>query len=286
MARSTRRKSVNRKSGKATRGKAPPLRKTAAKGKTAAKRKVVAKRKTASPAKPAAEWLDLGDGLNAYYARPAGRGRFPAVIIYIEAFGVNAHFKKLARRFAREGFCAIVPDLYDGLVVDYNNLDAAIAKLRSLDDDRVMAQTRRTLDALMRRSEVKKGRVGVTGFCMGGRYTFLANAALADHVGAAASFYGGGIAPVKDGAGRRPLLDEIPAMQTPLSFYYGAKDTSILPDEIGRIAEAMAKANKRFTMTVFDDAGHGFFCEDRASYMKPAAQQAWTEMIGTFRAAL
>lgn len=285
MARTARRKT-------AAKGKGRSVTKKSSTKKSGTKR--IAKRKAAparaakpkAPARPSAEWLDLGDGLKAYYARPAGRGPFPAVLVYIEAFGVNAHFKRLAMRLAREGFCAIVPDLYDGLVVEYANIDAAIAKLRSLNDDQVMARSQRTINALMARSEVRKGKIGVTGFCMGGRYVFLANAVLADRIGAAVSFYGGGIAPVEDRAGRKPLLDAIPAMRTPINFYYGTKDTSILSDELGRIAEAMAKANKRFTLTVFDDVGHGFFCEDRASYAKSAAQQSWKEMIGIFRAAL
>lgn len=281
MARKARRKTAAR--GKAgSKSKKPATKKTARKKAAPARKPAPAKRAQ----RPTAEWLDLGNGLRGYYARPAGRGPFPAVLVHIEAFGVNAHFKKLAARFAREGFCAIVPDLYDGLIVDYANIDAAIAKLRSLNDDQVMAQSQRAIDALMKRSEVRKGKVGVTGFCMGGRYTFLANAVLADRVGAAVSFYGGGIAPVEDRAGRKPLLDLIPSMRTPVHFYYGAKDMSILPDELGRIAEAMAKANKRFTMTVFDDVGHGFFCEDRASYVKPAAQQSWKEMLAIFRDAL
>ncbi len=271
MARRTKRKSAAKGKGRApTRKKAAPARKARAK----------------TPARATAEWLDLGNGLKAYYARPAGRGPFPAVLVYIEAFGVNAHFKKLASRFARAGFCAIVPYIYDGLIVDYANVDAAIAKLRSLDDDQVMAKSLRAIDALMKRSEVRKGKIGVTGFCMGGRFAFLANAVFADRVGAVVSFYGGGIAPVQDRAGRKPLLDLIPSMRSPLAFYYGTKDTSILPDELGRIAVAMANANKRFTMTVFDDVGHGFFCEDRPSYVKSAAQQSWTEMLAVFKAAL
>lgn len=276
MARKTVRKGATK--GKvASSGKKTPARKSS---------KANAAKKPAAPARPTTEWLDLGDGLKAYYATPAGRGPFPAVLVYIEAFGVNAHFKKMAARFAREGFCAIVPDLYDGLIVDYSNIDAAIAKLRSLNDDQVMARSLRCIETLMARREVRKGKVGVTGFCMGGRYTVLANAVLADRIGAAVSFYGGGIAPIQDRAGRKPLLDLIPSMKTPVHFYYGTRDTSILPDEIGRIAEAMARANKRFTMTVFDDVGHGFFCEDRPSYVKAAAQQSWKEMIALFRNAL
>jgi carboxymethylenebutenolidase len=230
------------------------------------------------------EWVDIGDGLRAYYGKPAGEGPFPAVVIYIEAFGVNDHFEKLTARFAEAGFVAITPDIYDSKIYAYDDLDNAIGHLKRMDDDTVIAQTAATVDFLEKRSEVKSGDICVTGFCMGGRYTFLANAALASRFKAAASFYGGGIGPVEDFAGRKILLDRVGEMQAPIMLWYGSQDQSIPAEEHGRIAEAITAANKRYTMTVFPDVGHGFFCEDRASYDAAATEEAWNSTLAFFSA--
>ncbi len=228
------------------------------------------------------EWVDLGNGLRGYYAAPDGAGPFPSVVIYIEAFGVNNHFQKLTERFADSGFAAITPDIYDNATYEYTDMENAIGHLKRMDDDVVMAQTEQALDFLTARPEADDGKVAVTGFCMGGRYAFLANAALASRFKAAAGFYGGGIGPVKDGAGRKTLLDRIGEMQAPIQLWYGSEDGSIAPDEHGRIAEAMSTAGKQFTMTVFPGVGHGFFCEDRASYDKQATDRSWRDTIAFF----
>lgn len=228
------------------------------------------------------EWVEIGDGLRGYYARPEGGGPFPAVLVYIEAFGVNDHFTKLAQRFASAGYVALVPDIYDGKIYEYSNLDGAVGHLKSLDDDTVIAQSTKALDYLAGRPEVNGDAICVTGYCMGGRYTFLANGALASRFKAAASFYGGGIAPVKDMVGRKPLLDQVPAMQAPIMMVYGADDQSIAPDEHGRIAEALGAGGKRYTMTVYPNAGHGFFCEDRQSYVEDVAEHSWAQMLNFF----
>jgi carboxymethylenebutenolidase len=228
------------------------------------------------------EWVDIGGGLRGYYGRPAGDGPFPAVVIYIEAFGVNGHFERLTARFAEAGYAAITPDIFDGEIYEYTDLDNAIGHLKRLDDDTVMAQTEATLDFLAGRPEANGDAVAVTGFCMGGRFAFLANAAHASRFKAAAGFYGGGIGPVEDFAGRKTLLDRVGEMQAPIMLWYGSDDQSIAAVEHGRIAEAMTAAHKQYTMTVFPNVGHGFFCEDRESYDAAATQSSWDKTLAFF----
>ena len=232
------------------------------------------------------EWVDISEDLRGYYACPQGAGPHPCVVIYIEAFGVNEHFTRLTERFANAGFAAITPDIYHGTICAYDDLDSAIGTLKSMDDDNVLAETRATLDFLARQPEANEAQAAVTGFCMGGRFAFLAHAALADRFQAAASFYGGGIGPIKDGAGRKTLLDRVDEIRSPIMFWYGAEDQSIAPDEIGRISEALTKANKRFTVNVFPQLGHGFFCEDRASYDASATEASWHDTVAFFKANL
>ncbi len=221
-------------------------------------------------------WVDMADGLRGYYARPESAGPHPAVLVFIEAFGVNGHFEELAGRLAGQGYCALVPDIYHGKTYSYDDTPNAIGHLKTLRDDTVMAEAGQALDWLACQGEVAQEKTAVLGFCMGGRLAFLANAAHARRLKAAVAFYGGGIAPEKDAAGRLPLLDRIPAMQAPLLLLYGAKDGSILPGEHGRIAAALSTANKTYSLCVFPDAGHGFFCDQRKSYHADAAARAWT----------
>ena len=228
------------------------------------------------------EWLDLGGGLSGFYARPTGPGPFPAVLLFIEAFGVNAHFKALAQRFAAAGYGALVPDIYHGDVFAYDDMEHAIQRLRQMDDATIMAETGRALDGMQARPEIAAGKVGVVGFCMGGRLAFLANADLGGRVAAVVAFYGGGIAPVEDRAGRKPLLDRAGDMAAPLMLLYGAKDGGIDAAEHGRICTALSAAEKRFAIHVFPDAGHGFFCADRPSYAPAAAAESWDLMADFF----
>ena len=137
------------------------------------------------------DWVDVGNGLKAYYGAPAGAGPHPGILVYIEAFGVNEHFKKLTKRLADEGFATITPDIYGGDTYSYDDMDGAIGKLKTMDDDTVISQTEACLKWLGGRAEADSNRAGVTGFCMGGRFTFLANAELANHFKGAAAFYGG-----------------------------------------------------------------------------------------------
>ncbi|WNG37238.1 dienelactone hydrolase family protein [Archangium violaceum] len=228
------------------------------------------------------EWVELGDGLRGYYARPEGAGQFPSVVIYIEAFGLNEHFKRLTERFADAGFATITPDLYDGAVYAYDDLPNALAHLKRMDDNTVLARTEKALDFLAAREEADWTSVAVIGFCMGGRYAFLANAALASRFKAAAAFYGGGIGPVEDAFGRKTLLDRVGDMQAPIQLWYGTEDPFIRPDEHGRIAEALSRAGKQYTLSVFPGATHGFFCEDRESYDKDAARKSWRATTAFF----
>ena len=120
------------------------------------------------------------------------------------------------------------------------------------------------------------GALGMMGFCMGGRYAFLAHQRFGERSRAAACFYGAGIAPASDPFGRPSLLDGIKDMHGPVALYYGAQDTSIHADEHGRIAEAFTTAHRDFLMRVFHNAAHGFFCDQRKSYHADAAARAWT----------
>ena len=228
------------------------------------------------------EWVQLENGPRAWYARPVGVGPHPAVLVFIEAFGVNAHFQDVAQRLARAGYCAMVPDLYHGKTYDYSDFDGAIGHLKTLNDAVVMQEAHLAIQTLQQRAEVWKDAIGALGFCMGGRYAFMANAVHADHLRASVAFYGGGIAPDRDSVGRKPVLHLVDQMRAPLLLLYGAEDQSITPEEHGRIATALSTAGKRYTLTVFPGAPHGFFADPRDSFRPDAAQEGWRLTLDHF----
>src|SRR5256886_14341540 len=114
----------------------------------------------------------------AFLARPAGDRPAAAVLVIMEAFGLNAHIEDVARRIAAEGYVALAPDLYwrggTGRAVRYDQLPEAIALMQSLRDDEVVADVGGAIAYLERQPFVRADRIGITGFCMGGRVTFLA----------------------------------------------------------------------------------------------------------------
>ena len=138
------------------------------------------------------------------------------------------------------------------------------------------------IQALQQRAEVRKDAIGALGFCMGGRYAFMANAIHADQLRATVAFYGGGIAPDRDSVGRKPVLHLVDQMRAPLLLLYGAEDQSITPEEHGRIATALSTARKRYTLTVFPGAPHGFFADPRDSFRPEAAQEGWRLTLDHF----
>jgi carboxymethylenebutenolidase len=224
--------------------------------------------------------VKLGDDLQGYYVAPNRKA--PAVMVLMEAFGLNDNIKGVCDRLARAGYAALAPDFYHGQVFPYTDLTGAIAKLKSLNDDVVMAEFGKGLDFLKTRRNVIQKGVGVTGFCMGGRYTFLANAVHAQQVKAAVSFYGGGIAAQADVAGRPSLLQRVSTMEAPLMFMYGSEDSYIMAEEHQRIALAMSQAKKRYSINVFPGAGHGFMSDRRDSYNPAAAKEAWDMTLAFF----
>lgn len=222
------------------------------------------------------ETVTISGSLRGAIARPASKGPHPAVIVYMEAFGLNSHIRETLQLLASHGYCAVAPDIYHGKVFEYSDFKNAIETLSRLNDAQVMEETRQTLDYIGTLPDVKKDAVGVTGFCMGGRYTFLSMTTFPDSLRAGIAFYGGSIGiQGKDGLGRSGVLDRASALQHPILLLYGADDPSILPEEHARIAETLSRLKKEYQIAVFPNAVHGFFNWHRDSFFRPAANRAW-----------
>ena len=227
--------------------------------------------------------IEIAKGLPGYYVTPTGTGKFPAVIVLMEAFGLNNWCKSICDRLAKSGFAAIAPDFYRGTTYAYTDVAGAIGKLKSLNDDAIMGDVGKSLDFLAGKSEVNANGIGVIGFCMGGRYAFLTNAVYPTKIKAAISFYGGGIdATAGNPLGQKSILDRVSAMQSPIMLMYGSEDQLIAADEHGRVAAALSKAKKRYILNLFPKAGHGFMSDRRENYSPEAAAEAWMMTTGFF----
>lgn len=212
--------------------------------------------------------------MTGHLARPAAAGEYPGVLVIMEAFGLNAHIKGVADRIAAEGFVALAPDVYHRQpngVVGYDELPEAIRLMTSLTDAQILGDVRAAVDHLQADAGVRAERIGITGFCMGGRISFLA-ACHVPAIRAAAPFYGGGI-----GA----LLGDAQQITCPLLLFYGDQDPFIPNDEVATVAQTLQQLGKTAEVKIYPGAPHGFFCDERDSYRAEAARDAW-ERLGRF----
>jgi carboxymethylenebutenolidase len=211
--------------------------------------------------------------MEAYEARPKDGAASPAIIVFMEAFGVNEHIKDVTERVAREGYVAIAPDLYhreQERLVPYADLQKAIGIMNRLQDPKVMDDVGVTLSHLKSQAYVRQGAIGVTGFCMGGRFTYLSAAHHNKEFKAAVPFYGGGIP-----MGKPSPLERTGEVGCPMQLFFGGKDPLIPQEHVEMVKKALTDQKKNFSLKMYPEATHGFFCNERESYNPEAAKDAW-----------
>ena len=222
------------------------------------------------------EQIDVGDKtMNVYVAAPHDAGPHPGIMLIQEIFGVNPHIRQVAERWAREGYFVAAPDVFhrqgDRFESGYDNLAPGFERMGKLRDDEFLRDAGALLDWMREQGAVRKDRIGVTGYCMGGRLTALT--AMTQDVQAAISFYPGGIG---------QLVERFGELNAPILFFFGAKDNFIPVSDTEKVREALQANKKAGEVQVYDDCGHGFFCDARGSYHKPAADDAWKKATDWF----
>jgi len=216
----------------------------------------------------------------AYEAVPdARRG---AVVVIQEAYGVNDYIERVTRDLAERGYHAVAPHLFhrsDIEVVPYDNVQKAIEMIGTLSDDGELTDVDATLEHL-RGSGFADRRIGIVGFCMGGRVTFLTVARRS--IGAGVGFYGGAIVggwPPKFAA----LDGEAATLKAPWLGLFGDNDVSIPVEHVEQLRDALKSAPVETEIVRYANAGHGFHSEPRpASYVPDAAADAWRRTLAWF----
>lgn len=225
--------------------------------------------------------LDTPDGkMEVFEARPKEGGARPAVIVLMEAFGLNNHIKDVTQRIAREGYVAIAPDLYHRepeRTFAYKDLPKAIAVMNRLQDPKVMQDVGAVISHLKGQNYVKAGALGVTGFCMGGRFTYLTAAHHNKEIKAAVAYYGGGIP-----MGKPSPLARTGEINCPIYLFFGGKDPLIPQEHVSQVNKALTDGKKNFTLKLYPEATHGFFCDERESYHAESAKDAWEKTKAFF----
>ncbi len=228
--------------------------------------------------------LTGGGTMGGFLARPADATQRPGVIVWMEIFGVNSHIRDVTERVAREGYVALAPDFFHrtlpGIELGYDEtgMQQGMKGLMALDADQMIQDARDALAFLRKRPNTTK-KVGVMGFCIGGHMTYLT--ACETDVAAAASFYGGGIAAPKGPGGKPSTLGRTPRINGRILCLFGKKDTLIPLAQVDAVKEALASAKARHEVVLYD-ADHGFFCDQRATYHKPSAEDAWRRVKALF----
>jgi carboxymethylenebutenolidase len=203
------------------------------------------------------------------------------VLVVQEAFGVTPHIAGIVDRFEAEGYAALAPDLYHGTVFDYGTpFEELGPSFSSLTGDGILADVDAGLATLADRG-VPASRVAIVGFCMGGTVALFAGAMR--ELGAAVSFYGGGVTESRwDGV--PPLVELAPGLRTPWLGLYGDEDKGIPVEQVEALRAAAALAPVPTRVERFAGAGHGFFNDARkGSYDKAAAEEAWPLVLSWLR---
>ena len=239
-----------------------------------------------------AEGLTAGDvriptsdrEIPAYRAMPAGAGPYPVILVVQEIFGVHEHIRDVCRRLAKLGYMAIAPELYvrQGSVADLADIQKIISTIVSKVPD---AQVMSDLDATVAWAE-KSGngditRLGITGFCWGGRITWL-YAAHSGKLKAGVAWYGRLVGDSTSNTPRHPV-DVAEELKAPVLGLYAGQDTGIPPDTVERMRAACAAAKKECEIVVYPDAPHAFNADYRPSYRPEDANDAWQKMLAWFR---
>lgn len=224
------------------------------------------------------------DMIDAYLARPTGPGPHPGVVVIHHMPGWDEATKEIARKFAHHGYVAISPNLHfrEGKGTPEEN-SASIRAAGGMPDERTMGDVEGAI-AYLRNLPYLNGRVGIIGYCSGGRQVYLAACTLRG-IDAAIDCYGGGaVAKPEELTGRQPVapIDYTKDLRCPLLGLFGNEDRRPSPQDVDITEAELKKWEKIYEFHRYDNAGHGFFSVDRPNYRQHAAMDGWEKVFNWY----
>lgn len=220
-----------------------------------------------------------GRSIPVYLAQPENKKNLPVVLVVSEIFGVHQHIADIARRFAQLGYLALAPDLFvrQGDAASYTSMPELFKDIISKTPD---AEVMQDLDACVAWAGAHGGdtaKLGITGFCWGGRITWL-YAAHNSRLKAAVAWYG------KLASDKTPLQPHSPlelaaSLRVPVLGLYGGKDSGIPLESVERMRAELAKGKSGSEFVLYPEAGHAFHADYRPSYAEAAAKDGWQRCI-------
>lgn len=225
-----------------------------------------------------------GENMPAYYARPKeANGPLPVVLVVQEIFGVHEHIRDICRRLALEGYLAVAPELYfrEGDPNDYHDIPTLFSELVSkVPDSQVLSDLDHAANWAGRNGGDIR-RMGITGFCWGGRISWL-YAAHNPQLRAAVAWYGRLIGEKTMKQQKHPI-DIAVDLGAPVLGLYGGQDEGIPLESVEQMRQALHAANAKAEIVVYPDAGHAFNADYRPSYHAESAQDGWARMLTWFK---
>jgi carboxymethylenebutenolidase len=225
-----------------------------------------------------------GGEIPAYRAMPARGGPFPTVLVVHEIFGVHEHIKDICRRLAKLGYFAVAPLLFsrEGDVTTMADVQQIISKVvAKVPDKQVASDLDATVAWAKSTGKADTTKLGITGFCWGGRLVWL-YAAHNPSLKAGVAWYGPLQSPPSELRPKNPI-DLVNPIDAPILGLYGGKDMGIPVAQIERMRAALKAAGKPSEIVIYPDAGHGFNADYRPSYNAQAAKDGWQRMQAWFK---
>ena len=232
-------------------------------------------------------WVDMdvnGETMEGYLTQPPEEGRYPAVVVIQEIWGVNSHIQYLTDRLPSLGYAALAPALFHregrGTIGLHEEMPTAFERMGRCTDAGIVADLRAAVDYLKAQSFVDPNRIGIVGFCFGGRVSYLAACTIPD-LKAASVYYGGRILQALGGEGPSPL-EQTANINCPGLGLFGEDDQNPSPDQVKQHEDELKKHNKTYEFHTYPNAGHGFFYYDRAMYRQEQAVDGWQRVFAFF----
>ncbi len=229
--------------------------------------------------------IPVKDGeIPAYRAMPAKGSNFPVVIVIQEIFGVHAHIQDICRRFAKLGYFAIAPQMFarQGDVSKITDIQEIISKVVSkVPDAQVMSDLDATVDWVQKSGKGNINKLGITGFCWGGRIVWL-YAAHNPKVKAGVAWYGRVVGDSTALTPKQPI-DIAPTLKVPVLGLYGAKDESIPTDTVEKMRQVLKTGSSGSEIVIYPDTPHGFNADYRPTYREQEAKDGWKRLQDWFK---